>query len=132
MNIIKLTDKISVAPQIHASDMQAIAMAGIKTLICNRPDDEAQDQPRYQTIATTAMQFDIKPVYMPVIAGHMTKQNIDDFAQMITHVYHPILAYCRTGMRCTMLWALAEARHKPLDDLVSIAGKAGYDLTHLL
>ena len=41
-----------------------------------------------------------------------------------------VLAYCRTGTRSTLLWALAQARAGA--DLASIAGAAsaaGYDVT---
>ena len=132
MNIIKLTDNISVAPQIQPDDMPAIAKAGFKSLICNRPNDEALGQPPYDSIANMAMECGIKPIYQPVIASQITKQNIDDFFHNITNEHGPILAYCRTGTRCAILWALAEARHTPLPDLVAIAAQAGYDLTHLL
>ena len=40
MNIVKLTDYLAVAAQITPEDVAAIAAAGYKVLINNRPDGE--------------------------------------------------------------------------------------------
>src|SRR3546814_8804209 len=38
------------------------------------------------------------------------------------------LIFCRTGMRSTTLWALAQADRKPVAHLLGAADAAGYDL----
>ena len=45
MDIRKITDELSVTPQIHAAEVPAIAAAGFRAVICNRPDGESSDQP---------------------------------------------------------------------------------------
>jgi sulfide:quinone oxidoreductase len=42
-----LTPAFAVAPQISPEDVQAIAAAGYKSIICNRPDDEGDGQPSF-------------------------------------------------------------------------------------
>ncbi|MGI9500254.1 MAG: beta-lactamase hydrolase domain-containing protein, partial [Geminicoccaceae bacterium] len=43
----KVTENLSVSPQITTSDIEAIAAAGFRSIICNRPDGEAPDQPSF-------------------------------------------------------------------------------------
>lgn len=40
MDIKQLSTNYAVSPQIDAADVVAIARAGFKTIICNRPDME--------------------------------------------------------------------------------------------
>ena len=40
MDIRKITDEFSVSPQIRVADVAAIAAAGFRAVICNRPDGE--------------------------------------------------------------------------------------------
>ena len=40
LDLRKVTDGFAVAPQIDENDVQAIADAGYKTIIANRPDGE--------------------------------------------------------------------------------------------
>ena len=54
MDIKALTPNLSVSPQILASELQAVADAGFKALICNRPDGEGVDQPSFHEIAQAA------------------------------------------------------------------------------
>ena len=46
MQLNKVTDALSVSPQITAEDVAAIRDAGFRAIICNRPDGEGADQPR--------------------------------------------------------------------------------------
>ena len=41
----------------------------------------------------------------------------------------PVLAYCRSGMRSTSLWALYEARHMRSESIIKFASTLGYDLS---
>ena len=47
MEINRVDNDISVSPQIAASDLATIAEAGFRTVICNRPDGEGNDQPLF-------------------------------------------------------------------------------------
>ncbi|MEK8044574.1 sulfur transferase domain-containing protein, partial [Burkholderia contaminans] len=54
MTIRKLTDTLSVSPQIAAADLPALHAAGIRAIICNRPDGEGPDQPTVTEIRAAA------------------------------------------------------------------------------
>ena len=42
MDLRKITEKVSVSPQITVEDMAAIKAAGFRAIICNRPDGEGR------------------------------------------------------------------------------------------
>ncbi len=54
MEIHRLDAEISVAPQIAAEEVASLAAAGFKTVICNRPDGEGNDQPLFHEIEDAA------------------------------------------------------------------------------
>ncbi|MGE4327509.1 MAG: sulfur transferase domain-containing protein, partial [Pseudodonghicola sp.] len=43
----------------------------------------------------------------------------------------PVLGYCRTGTRSTVIWALGQAGTLPVDEILEKASAAGYQLDHL-
>ena len=56
MDIRTLTGELSVSPQIAAADIEAARRAGFKSIICNRPDGEAADQPNFEDLERAAQQ----------------------------------------------------------------------------
>ncbi len=128
MDIKNITTQVSVSGQIVAADVPAIAQAGFKSLICNRPDGEGADQPSFKEIEQAAMAAGLPIRYLPAESGKVTREHGAAFAQLLDELPKPILAYCRSGMRSTILWALASASNMPLPQVIEIAAKAGYDL----
>lgn len=131
MDIRKIDDTISVAPQITVQDVAEIARQGFKTLVANRPDREELGQPPMADIEAAAREHGLNWVYMPVESGNITDQDIDAFAPMIRDADKPVLAFCRSGTRCTVLWALSAARDTSAQEVFSKARNAGYDISGL-
>jgi sulfide:quinone oxidoreductase len=130
VEIKKLSENLSVAGQLIPADVANIAELGFKTIICNRPDGEASDQPEFDTIRHNAENAGLSVVFMPVLSSGPTQQNIGEFSAALDTAQSPVLAYCRTGTRCTILWALSQgAKGMPVDDIVSTAANAGYDVS---
>ena len=130
MEIKKLNENLSVAGQLNPADVAGIAEQGFKTIICNRPDGEATDQPEFGIIRQNAENAGLTFVFLPVLSSGPTEQNIGEFSAALDIAQSPVLAYCRTGTRCTILWALSQgAKGVPVDDIVSTAAKAGYDVS---
>lgn len=127
-----LTADLKVAPQIDLSDVEALAAQGIRALINNRPDGEAAEQPLNTALAEAAQRAGLAYRYLPVTSGQITDDQVASFARALDELPRPALAFCRTGTRCTMLWALAEARQgRTPDQILRTAAAAGYDLTGL-
>ena len=132
MDLRHLTDTFSVAPQIAPEDVPAIAGAGFRAILCNRPDGEDPGQPAYDRIAEAARAEGLEVRWVPVISGQISLDTVDEFRAALAEMPAPLLAYCRSGTRCTMLWAIV--RHGTMDDdeIVRRAAAAGYDVAGLI
>src|SRR5690606_37941817 len=103
-----LTEAFAVARQLAAEDMQAVADAGFKSVIINRPDLEGgPDQPSSAEVMAAAHAAGLQVEYQPVVSGAMTSDDVVKFAQLLKDLPAPVLAYCRTGTRCTHLFNAA-------------------------
>ena len=129
MNIMKLNDDISVAGEFSAADVQAIADFGFKTIVCNRPDGESFGQTRFSDIEAAAKAAGIKAVYAPIHPSGLSMSDIRRFGTAMDDAEGPVLAYCRSGVRSTTMWALDQAlRGADIDELQKTAGAAGFSL----
>lgn len=124
----KVTKTLSVSPQIRDQDLAAIAAAGFRTVLCNRPDGEDPDQPAFAVIAEAAKAHGLTTHHQPVISGQLMEKDVEAFKALIAELPAPIFAYCRSGTRCISLWALAESRERPITEVLEMAKAAGYDL----
>jgi len=124
----RLSATLSVATQIGVEDVATLAAQGFRSLINNRPDGEAAGQPDSVLIATMAARHGMTYRYLPVISGQVQDADVEAFAQALAVLPTPTLAFCRTGTRCTMLWALDAVRRQPVEDVLHTATVAGYDL----
>lgn len=131
MDIRKIDDNLSVAPQITREDVAELARLGFKTLVANRPDNEEPGQPEMDDIASAARENGMTWVYMPVESGNVTDADAERFGTMIRDTEGPVFAFCRTGTRCTVLWALNACRTAPTQEVLAKAASAGYDLRAL-
>jgi len=128
MEIKRITDKVSVSPQIAATDMAEIKKAGFRAIICNRPDGEGADQPSFGEIEKAAKKAGLVAAYIPVDTGMVTDENVADFGAAIKDLPRPLLGYCRSGTRSATLWSLHEAEKRPLPEILAATKAAGYDM----
>lgn len=126
-----LSAELSVAGQLTPEDLEAAARAGFRTVINNRPDNEDGNQPEDQALRAVAQRLGLQWRYLPVVSGNITDRDVDEFNAALAGSPAPVLAFCRTGTRCTMLWALSQAQRRPLEEILGSALRAGYDLSGL-
>jgi len=131
MDARRVTDEVSVSPQIAVADVAEIAAAGYRAIVCNRPDNEQAAQVPVGDIEAAALAAGLAFVAQPVASGAVTDGDGERFGEIVASLPQPVLAYCRSGTRCTMLWALSQAKARPLDEIVQKAAHAGYDLSAL-
>lgn len=108
MEFREISDTYSVSGQIQPDDVAAVKAAGFKSIICNRPDDEQPGQPSADSVGRAAEAAGLAFRYIPVISGQITQQNVADQAEALEDLSGPVFAYCRSGARCTNLYALAQ------------------------
>lgn len=126
----QLTDRIFVAPQIEVGDVMDAARAGVTLIINNRPEDESADQTPGEEIETAARAAGMDYVAIPVTHAGFAEWQVTAMADALDKAEGKVLAYCRSGTRSTLLWALAQAakgEHPAI--LAEKAADAGYDLT---
>lgn len=128
MKIAELTPSLSVASQIAPSDLGALAAQGFRAVINNRPDGEAGDQPPSAMIAEAAQRAGLAYRHVPVVSGKITDDDVAAFAAALDELKGPVLAFCRSGTRSTVLWALSEAERLDPERILGTAADAGYDL----
>ncbi|MEO9573593.1 MAG: TIGR01244 family sulfur transferase [Tateyamaria sp.] len=129
MNFNKITDTLTVSPQIHPDDMAAIKAAGFKTIVCNRPDGETEDQTSFAQIKAAATAEGLVAYNIPVTPQQISDEDVAKFGAALSQGPLPVLAYCRTGTRSAMLWAFHGAGGRSQSDILAATLAAGYDLT---
>ena len=128
MEIRKITDDLSVSPQITPGDVAAIRDAGFRAIICNRPDGEGADQPNFDEIETAAKANGLDARYLPITSGMVQDTDAESFGQALRDLPGPVFAYCRTGTRSATLWSLSEAKRRPVPEILAATKAAGYDM----
>jgi sulfide:quinone oxidoreductase len=132
MDIKTLTSNLSISPQVLVSEIPTIAQAGFKAIVCNRPDGEGPDQPSFKEIEQAANQYGLQAKYLPAESGKVRDEEGQAFGQLLNTLPGPVLAYCRTGMRSTTLWALSQAGSTSLPHILEASQKAGFDMKALV
>lgn len=126
----KLTDSVHASPQITLEDVAEAAAMGVKLIINNRPEGESDDQVPGADIEAAARAAGIDYVAIPVTHAGFSEPQVVAMAKALDGAQGPVLAYCRSGTRSTLLWALSEASQGgDPDALTNMAAKAGYDVS---
>ncbi|UWQ30769.1 TIGR01244 family sulfur transferase [Leisingera sp. M523] len=126
-----ITPRYSVSPQISAEDLPAIADAGFKTVICNRPDAEVPPSHQAEAIRAAAEAAGLRFEVLPLTHQTMTPENAARQRELYEGCEGPVLAYCASGTRCSVVWALSQACDMCADDILLKTEAAGYQLDGL-
>src|SRR5690348_4188429 len=128
-----VTDDFSTAPQISVADVAEAAAQGFTTIINNRPDGEAPDQPRSAEIEAAANAVGLAYAYIPV-RGAPGPAEVEAVRQAVAAAEGPVLAFCRSGTRSITTWSIGQAMSGalPRGELVELGRAAGYDLSGVL
>jgi uncharacterized protein (TIGR01244 family) len=128
MDIRQLSDTYAVSPQIAPEDVAALKAAGYVAIICNRPDPEVPPGLHAERIAEAAAAEGLAFTVNPVVHGALGMDNVVRQGEAIAAADGPILAYCASGNRSSIVWALSQAGTIPTDDLIEAAARGGYNL----
>ena len=131
MDINTLTPRYSVSPQIDPADMAVIADAGFKAIICNRPDSENPPALHAAQMAKAAKAAGLEFHSLPLTHQTMNTENIAAQSAIVDGAAGPVLAYCASGTRCSVIWALSQAGKLPSDTILATTANAGYPLDQL-
>jgi uncharacterized protein (TIGR01244 family) len=132
LELKRINDEVSVAPQISPDDMAALKAAGFTTVINNRPDGEAPDQPTSAEMQAAAEAAGLGYHFIPLGREGVSPEMIEQERIALETSKGPVLCFCRSGTRSTTLWALTQAGRMPAQEIVAQAAHAGYEMSHLL
>ncbi len=128
----KLEDGIFASPQIVAGDIARAQELGVTLVINNRPEGETPDQTPGDEIEAAARAAGMDYLYIPVTHAGFSEAQVKTMADALAQCKGPVLAYCRSGTRSTLLWSLAEAsRGRNVDEIAAAAASGGYDVSSI-
>lgn len=129
----RVTDQLSVSPQISLEDLPRAAAMGFKLVINNRPDGEDPAQPSSAAVEAAAKAAGLAYAYVPVRGGP-TQAQVAEERSILENSEGPVLAFCRSGTRSIITWSLGEALDgaRSREELVKLGEQAGYDLNGVL
>jgi len=106
---VQVTETVATAPQLRPEDLPAVAAAGFRVVINNRPDGEALGQPSSEELRAAAEQAGLEYHYYPLNAFNYPGQDLAAMQALFDNSERPVLAFCRSGTRSTNLWISTRA-----------------------
>jgi uncharacterized protein (TIGR01244 family) len=130
--LLALAPGLSVAGALDRTDIEALAKAGVRTIVNNRPDGEDPGQLPAAEAKRLAEAQGLAYHHIPITAASLTRADVDAFAATVRKAEAPVVAHCRSGTRSTLLWALMRLQDgaDPLA-LIAEAARRGIDIAGL-
>ncbi len=125
----QVTPSFWASPQITLADVAEAAALGFTLIVNNRPEGEAEDQTPGAEIAAATRATGMDYHAVPVSPGGFDEGQVRALAEALAKARGPVLAYCRSGTRSTLLWSLVQAiEGRAPDSIAADAARAGYDV----
>jgi uncharacterized protein (TIGR01244 family) len=127
----QITPTLYASPQITVDEVAEARALGVALIVNNRPEGESDDQTPGDAIEAAARAAGIDYVAIPVTHAGFSGPQVAAMREALDRAGDkPVLAYCRSGTRSTLLWSLAEAQAgRNPDELAAAAAQGGYDLS---
>ena len=132
MQIVNISGKYNVSPQISLKDVEILSEKGFEKIICNRPDFEVHPNIQSSLFKKVATEMGILFEYHPLTFENMNAENIEKQMVFIDESECPVLAYCTSGTRCAAIWALGQVGKMSKDEILKTTRESGYNLEGLL
>lgn len=129
-SLVAIDDRVAIAGQLTPADMKDIAAAGYVAVVNNRPDGEAMfGQPRTADLKAAAEAAGLAFLDLPFSGPRATPDQVRAFADLLAGRPGRVVAYCKSGMRSSLLWgAAALAGGRSLEEVLGAARRAGQEL----
>jgi uncharacterized protein (TIGR01244 family) len=132
----RLDEQTLVAGQISVADLEEARRHGVTMIVNNRPDGEDPGQPTSAEIEAAAEAAGLDYRHIPIARGLGPAQIEEMISALSERGDGKMLAYCRSGMRSTLAWAVAcREQGAGREELEEKAARAGFSLgavDHLL
>lgn len=127
----QLDPNFAVMGQPPSEAFEQLAEEGFRRVICNRVEGEDPNQPRTSDMAAAAEAAGLSFVHVPVAMSALGQATVADMEAAIEGADGPVLAYCGSGQRSTLMWSLIGCMRGRLtvEEALAKAAEAGYDLS---
>ena len=131
MSFVCIDKNYHVSPQIEPQQIAEIADNGFVKIICNRPDMEVSPFYSSSVMEDLAKENNIEFHLIELTHEMMTPETAARQRELVLNCKGPVLAYCASGARCSLLWAIGEA-NAGNDPNIILAKTlaAGYDFSN--
>ena len=107
LSISRIGADVGASPQVAPADLAAVAAAGYRSVVNNRPDHEGPGQPTSAEIEAGARAAGLAYAYLPVQPAVQTPADAAALAELLATLPKPVLLFCRSGARSTRLFNLS-------------------------
>lgn len=127
----RLTPDFAAGPQPEVDDMAALAAAGFRSVICNRPDDEVPPGARAADMEAAARAAGLAFAAVEVTHAGIDLDLVEAQRRALASLPGPHFGYCAGGFRSSLIWALAQAGDRPAAEILSALARAGFGVPGL-
>lgn len=104
MELNRLSSDFAATGQLAVQDLEQAAALGFRSIVDNRPDGEAPDQPGSSEMEAAAHKLGLGFAYIPIVPGQLSDHEALELRQVLATMEGPVLGYCRSGARTASLW----------------------------
>jgi uncharacterized protein (TIGR01244 family) len=129
----KINDQLSVTGQIALAEIAQFKKDGFVTIINQRPDNEEPGQLDHLAAEAEAKKQGLDYHYQPIVTPAISRKDVVEFRNLLAQEGKPILAHCRSGTRCYLMYALTRSLFEGESPtaLVADAAAKGFDIRAL-
>ena len=125
----KLDDDYWTAGYITPQDVKMAADCGFKSIVNILPKDDTDQHMTDDEAQALTKSAGLDYRYMPLYGHQVNNEYIATaYGSMVAELPEPVLTYCRSGTRVTLLWAMIRAGKLTIDDMLDRALDNGYDI----
>jgi uncharacterized protein (TIGR01244 family) len=100
-------------------------------VICNRPDQENPVPCQIEAIKTAVLAVGLEFAENVFDSYSFGSDKVERQTELLKQLPSPVLAYCASGNRCSVIWAFSLAGTLEIDAILEATKHAGYQLSHL-
>ena len=134
--IRQLDDRTLVSGQIAPEEVPELAQHGVTMIVNNRPDGEEPGQPLAAEVEAAASKAGLAYRFVPILRG-IGPADVECMQQAMQEAADgKLLAFCRSGTRSALTWALARRQEgmarEEIERRLTEAGVNAALIAHLL
>lgn len=126
MKLRQLTEDFFVANQLEVGDFATLKQLGFRSVLNNRPNRESAEQPEEAALRDEAERSGLRYAAAPINNQDLTAAEVATTRAALAELPAPICAFCRSGARAMLAWAIINSQDNNEADVLSCVRAAGF------